>query len=826
LALRSRDTLKEDFIDIERISGDVIGVGIDGSGNIIGKDISIVINQSKSYGLELLSSNRFKDYKSTEQDLEDWKKGFSFKLEAIKEKREFRRSIVDKIISKLESEHRLLIVGEGGTSKSTILMEIICEYFDKGYKILYTEGNSEIKNGIDLVKFIQDLLKGDNKVLVAVDDVHTERTAAIFYVMDNLANYKLSKNVMFILTARIPEFNRFTEERLEKVQEESYKESIKKFRSNPDFRFELPFYTKDEIVEFIKIYATNYDNLINSEIIKYLKKAKDIPSYNYEIFFEYLANFIYQDTRGHPLLVKFAVVGEGLEKDVENRYYNYLKDSVNPQQADPMKMKVVLVCSMFDIAGLHITDSLLDKIGLLGQAFDLDRALLYSESNGKKEGHWRTIHPKWDVALLSYLYKTEDKRKLFNNRKYIQDAVDAIFNTIKNESITASIIEAMYDTGARGSIPMTIIEDVFEIPGYLSDDGKVFLYGVVMPRTYFQLKLYDDVIIKCDKALEINSQNTTALNFKGLAFQGFYKYEEAIVYHDKAIQINAHDFFGWASKGLALSYLQRYEESLENLDKALEINPKFPWILQWKAIALANLNKLNEAIEYSDKALELDPNNVETWVFKIKALIKLNKFTEAIEYSDKALELDPNNSEAWVFKARALIKLNKFTEANECSDKALELDPNNAQAWVLKGGALMALSKFTEAIEYSDKALELDPNNSEAWTLKFGALLYSERFGEAADAYNKAVKLDPDVAVRWGRFIEGSKAIDPNSANTWYNRGLDLEKIGKYEEAIQSYDKALELDPNNDLYINNRNIVLKKLGKTEKKSGWKRFLGR
>ena len=69
------DTMEKNSIDIKEVSGDVIGVGIDGSGNIIGKDISVVINQAQDYGLNLLSPDYFKDYKSTEQDLEDWKKG-------------------------------------------------------------------------------------------------------------------------------------------------------------------------------------------------------------------------------------------------------------------------------------------------------------------------------------------------------------------------------------------------------------------------------------------------------------------------------------------------------------------------------------------------------------------------------------------------------------------------------------------------------------------------------------------------------------------------------------------------------------------------------
>ena len=149
------------FIDIQskKKEGDIIGYGVSGSGNIIGKDINIVINQAQSYGLNLLHPNYFIDHTSSQQDLEDWKNGFSFKLESIKEKKELRRSIVDKLKIKLEKEHRLLIVGESGTSKSTILMEIMSDYFDCGFKVLYNFGETEIKNGPEVVKFIEEIIK-------------------------------------------------------------------------------------------------------------------------------------------------------------------------------------------------------------------------------------------------------------------------------------------------------------------------------------------------------------------------------------------------------------------------------------------------------------------------------------------------------------------------------------------------------------------------------------------------------------------------------------------------------------------------------------------
>ena len=239
--------------EIRADKGDVIGVGVDGSGNIIGKDISVVINEVHDYGLNLLAPNYFNEHKSTAQDLEDWRNGFSFKLEAIKEKRELRRSVVDRVILNLEREHRQLIVGESGTSKSTILMEVICEYFDNGYKILYNFGETEIKNAVELVKFIESLLKAKNKVLIAVDNVHSERTAAIFYAMDQLSNYNLSKDILFILTARLPEFDWFVNDRLNRV-DESYRQSIRKFAQLSQYRYEIEPLTKEDIEQFLEKY--------------------------------------------------------------------------------------------------------------------------------------------------------------------------------------------------------------------------------------------------------------------------------------------------------------------------------------------------------------------------------------------------------------------------------------------------------------------------------------------------------------------------------------------------------------------------------------------
>lgn len=54
------------------------------------------------------------------------------------------------------------------------------------------------------------------------------------------------------------------------------------------------------------------------------------------------------------------------------------------------------------------------------------------------------------------------------------------------------------------------------------------------------------------------------------------------------------------------------------------------------------------------------------------------------------------------------------------------------------------------------------------------------RYEEALAAYDKALEIKPDFHL------------------AWYNRGNALGSLERYEEALISYDKALEFNP--DLY--------------------------
>ena len=55
--------------------------------------------------------------------------------------------------------------------------------------------------------------------------------------------------------------------------------------------------------------------------------------------------------------------------------------------------------------------------------------------------------------------------------------------------------------------------------------------------------------------------------------------------------------------------------------------------------------------------------------------------------------------------------------------------------------------------------------------------------------------------------------LDPKNSSYLNNRGDVLYNLKRYEEAIQDYSKAIELDPKNGLYYYNRGMAVNNLGK-------------
>jgi tetratricopeptide (TPR) repeat protein len=287
----------------------------------------------------------------------------------------------------------------------------------------------------------------------------------------------------------------------------------------------------------------------------------------------------------------------------------------------------------------------------------------------------------------------------------------------------------------------------------------------------------------------------------------------------------------WYQKGREYINSKNYDKAIEYFDKAIVIDPKNAKYWYFKGRALKFRGKFVEAIECFNRAIDIEPDNAEYWLAKGKVLDYLERYDKAIEYFDKAIVIDPKNAKYWYFKGRALKFRGKFEEAIEYFDKAIQIQPNHDKASREKVNALLSLGKFDEAAKYrketlfrvlSDKpvepppkVLETNPSSKEQaekgvsnslngetdWHQKGNELYKEGRYDKAIECYDRALK-----GIK-------SKNDSPNIlADILANKGTALIKLEKYDESITEFDKALDVSPTHDKALENKGAALFRLG--------------
>jgi protein O-GlcNAc transferase len=218
------------------------------------------------------------------------------------------------------------------------------------------------------------------------------------------------------------------------------------------------------------------------------------------------------------------------------------------------------------------------------------------------------------------------------------------------------------------------------------------------------------------------------------------------------------------------------EEAVRLIGRSLTLEPRQPFALNTLGNALRALKRHQEAASAYEKAIALKPTLAAAYCNLGRSLVELDRAEEAIAIFDKAIALEPDNAEAFMGKGNALRKRQRLDEALWNYDKATQINPDFAEAHTNRGGALLALNRFTEAGESYDKAIALKPD--------------AETYKQCGDLCARLYRNEAAVA-----FYDNAITLRPDYAITHYRRACALRSIKRFDEALDSIEKAIELDP-------------------------------
>jgi len=139
-------------------------------------------------------------------------------------------------------------------------------------------------------------------------------------------------------------------------------------------------------------------------------------------------------------------------------------------------------------------------------------------------------------------------------------------------------------------------------------------------------------------------------------------------------------------------------------------------------------------------------------------------------------------------------KIEKIIEIQDLLTEKHQPDNHKPSLLFELGNLLSTASEDEAAIASYDQALKFKPDYHEAWYNRGIALDDLGRFEEVIASYDQALKFKPDYHLAWN------------------NRGIALDDLGRFEEAIASYDQALKFKPDFHQAWSNRGYALDELG--------------
>jgi tetratricopeptide (TPR) repeat protein len=176
----------------------------------------------------------------------------------------------------------------------------------------------------------------------------------------------------------------------------------------------------------------------------------------------------------------------------------------------------------------------------------------------------------------------------------------------------------------------------------------------------------------------------------------------------------------------------------------------------------------------------------ETYIADAEALAIQGKFIQSIEVYKEAIQVDPTNAANFVNLAKIQIYSQLYGDAQVSAENALLLNTNNPQAHALRGWALTMQDDYLPAESAVKRALELDGNNALAHAIYAELLM---RMIEADQAPIGAVDKAADESKL-------ALALAPDIMESHRARGIVLQNTANYDQAIQEFLTAIQLNPN------------------------------
>ena len=242
--------------------------------------------------------------------------------------------------------------------------------------------------------------------------------------------------------------------------------------------------------------------------------------------------------------------------------------------------------------------------------------------------------------------------------------------------------------------------------------------------------------------------------------------------------------------------------------------------------------KINFAKKAIKLGLEQHPDSSNLALFEIEILIFENKLDNAEKLLEGLILSEPSNEEIYIQKANIYSKKKLHKKAILCLKKILDFNTDNPEVYSLIGVEYLFLEDFENAKENFINCLNYDDSDYSALYNIVYCFEILEQNDKAIDYLNTYLDTNPYCEVAWHQlgkqyiiFKNYVKAIsafdfaiisDEYFVGAYIEKGSALEKINKYNEAIENYKLIIALKDESSYPLLRMGICYDKIGNYKK----------
>jgi tetratricopeptide (TPR) repeat protein len=300
-------------------------------------------------------------------------------------------------------------------------------------------------------------------------------------------------------------------------------------------------------------------------------------------------------------------------------------------------------------------------------------------------------------------------------------------------------------------------------------------------------------------------------------------YANAIDVCKRAVAAAPFSADAWSNLGMANFGSKHYADAAQAYQQVTRLRPHDARAHYGIGAAYEELKQYDKAIPFLREAVRLDPSNANQWYDLGHSLCEIGQYSAAAQALEKSAKLQPNDSATDYWLGRTYLKLGNQFQAMAAYDRLVGADGNTKPELSQRlYSEINAAGGVASAPRQADTAAQSATNHTSREKISAGTsaqnfadqgdkYLKAQNYQQAIAEYKKAIALDPKLGLayyglglcyhqtqQWHPAVDAwnhAKALLQPEGAMYITLGNDLYHLRKYDEALKSFQQAIDIHP-------------------------------